>query len=93
MTRGGLAEECLWANFPDPIALHDYRYLGDGFRERERIKRKKARWVSRLEKMPLLERRALLSAIADSGFYDDKRSPLAESRDITSSRSQRTKPR
>lgn len=64
MTRSGhMATEWLWTNFPEPVALHDYRYLGEGFRERERIKRKKTRWVKRLERMPMLEKRALLSAI------------------------------
>jgi hypothetical protein len=69
MTRGGTARtEYLWFNFPRPTALHDYRYLGSGFRERERIKRKKARWTARLKRLPLLERQALLSAIADIVF-------------------------
>lgn len=64
MTRGGSERiEWLWSNFPEPVALHDYRYLGSDFRERERIKRKKNRWVNRIRRMPLLERRALLSAI------------------------------
>lgn len=72
MTRGGRkATEWLWYNFPEPVALHDYRFLGKNFRERERIKRKKQRWVNRLERMPLLERRALLSAIADTPGFDD----------------------
>jgi hypothetical protein len=72
MTRGGLAEECVWANFPEPMELHDYRYLGEGFRERERIKRKKSRWLARLAAMPLLERRCLLSAIAETAGSDDE---------------------
>jgi hypothetical protein len=46
--------------------LHDYRYLGEDFRERERIKRKKQRWVNRLHTMPTLERRALLNAITEA---------------------------
>lgn len=67
MTRGGrLATEWLWFNYPKPHALHDYRYLGDDFRERERIKRKKQRWVKRLKTMPHLERYALLSAIREA---------------------------
>ncbi len=66
MTRGGsMATEYLWMNFPAPVELHDYRYLGDNFRERERIKRKKLRWRSRLERMPALERQALLAAMAE----------------------------
>ena len=65
MTRGRLATEWLWFNFAVPTALHDYSYLGRNFRERERIKRKKARWTAKLRNMPILERQALLSAIDD----------------------------
>jgi 16S rRNA G966 N2-methylase RsmD len=65
MTRGGrTATEHVWMNYPEPLELHDYRYLGQGFRERERIKRKRERWKAKLEKMPSLERHAILSAIA-----------------------------
>lgn len=63
MTRGRPATEWLWFNFPIPTALHDYAYLGENFRERERIKRKKNRWTAKLRNMPNLERQALLSAI------------------------------
>lgn len=64
MTRGGrMVDECLWCNFPEPVELHDYRYLGRDFRERERIRRKQARWVARLSAMTVLERRAVESAL------------------------------
>ena len=63
-TRGGsTATEWVWMNFPEPLELHDYRYLGDDFRERERIKRKTERWRRRLSKMPVLERHAMMKAI------------------------------
>lgn len=66
MTRGGrVATEWLWMNYLEPWELHDYRYLGKGFRERERIQRKKQRWLSRLKSLPALERMAILSAIED----------------------------
>jgi len=65
-TRGKPAAEWLWYNFDRPVELHDYRFLGEDFRERERIKRKKKRWIGKLERMPLLERQALLSAIAET---------------------------
>jgi len=72
MTRGGTQRtERVWFNFPTPIALHDYRYLGRDFRERERIGRKRKRWVARLERMPILERQSLLSAIAETAGFDD----------------------
>jgi hypothetical protein len=64
MTRGGrMADECLWCNYPEPTELHDYRYLGRDYRERERIRRKEARWVRRLSEMAVLERRAVESAL------------------------------
>jgi DNA adenine methylase len=67
MTRGRkMATEWLWYNYPEPIALHDYRFLGENFRERERIKRKKQRWTDRLQTMPILERRALLAAMREA---------------------------
>lgn len=60
---GETAEEWLWMNYPVPLELHDYRYLGKNFRERERIKRKKARWTNRLRTMPDQERYCLMEAI------------------------------
>jgi site-specific DNA-adenine methylase len=62
--RAGRATiETIWMNFPNPLELHDYRYLGQGFRERERIKRKRDRWKAKLLKMSELERQAVVSAI------------------------------
>jgi len=63
--QGGMATECVWLNFPPPLELHDYRYLGSDFRERGRIKRKQDRWKARLLRMPELERMAVLAALSD----------------------------
>jgi hypothetical protein len=60
---GELATEWLWMNYPQPLALHDYRFLGRNFRERERIKRLKQRWLRRLQAMPVLQRQALLAVL------------------------------
>jgi DNA adenine methylase len=59
----GVATEYVWTNYLSPVELHDYRYLGDTFRERERIKLRSKRWILRLKAMPVLERQALLAAI------------------------------
>lgn len=68
MTRGGQsATEYLWCNFPEPVALHDYRFIGKGFRERERIKRRVLRWRAKLIAMSRIERIALAGALADLG--------------------------
>lgn len=65
MTRGGrTATEWVWSNFPEPVELHDYQYLGRDYRERESFKKQTRRWVSRLESMPLVKRRALLNALS-----------------------------
>lgn len=74
--RGGnRKEEWLWMNYPEPVELHDYRFLGSNFRERERIKRKKARWTARLARMDSLERLCLMEAVAEL------RSTIAENGD------------
>lgn len=64
-TRAGPAEEWLWANYARPTELHDYRYVGADYRERERIRKHQRRRCRILRGMPELERRALLAAIAD----------------------------
>lgn len=64
-TRRGTATEFLWYNFPKPEELHDSRFLGDNFRERERIGRQQRRWVERLQRMSPAQRQALRLAIAE----------------------------
>lgn len=65
-TRSGrTAREWLWMNYPEPVELHDYSYLGSNFREREKITRQKKRWRARLARMDQLQRYALLEAIAE----------------------------
>lgn len=76
MTRGGrMATESLWFNFPKPAILHDYRYLGDNFRQRERIQRKINRWTAALGRMPALERNALLAAMIEIHCQDPAPKP------------------
>lgn len=63
-TRRGRATEHVWCNFPESAALHDAAHVGNGFTERQRIKRKAARWVRMLNEMQPAERAAVLEAIA-----------------------------
>lgn len=74
-TRGGNATEWLWMNYPPPVALHDYQYIGEDFRERERIKRKKTRWLFNLRSMPTKDRQAILWAIQEANLLPE--SPAA----------------
>lgn len=62
-TRGGGVTESLWCNFDAPAQLHDYRWLGSDFRERERLKRKKLRWLAKLRAMTPVEAAAIIAAI------------------------------
>jgi len=66
VTRGAtVVTEWLWMNYPEPLELHDYRYVGRNFRARERIKRKTNRWKARLAKMNSIERAAMMMAIEE----------------------------
>lgn len=73
MTRGGLRRETVWMNFAPGASYHDTRFLGDSFRERERIKRKKDRWVSRFSALPAIDRAVISEALELA--MRDRRSP------------------
>lgn len=63
-THKSTAIEWIWMNYAEPVELHDYRYLGNNFREREKLKRNIQSWKTRFEKMTLLQRQALLCGIS-----------------------------
>ena len=65
-SHNGMATEWVWMNYQTPVELHEYSYLGNSFRERERIKRKTDRWKRRFQLMPVLERQAMLSAMYET---------------------------
>lgn len=62
-TRGRTVTECLWANFPEPVELHDWRYAGQSYRQRLTYRRLAGRLLARLDKMPARKRGYLLDAI------------------------------
>lgn len=66
ISHTGPRVEAIWANFR-PNELHDYRYVGRDFRERQRINRKKNRWCNKLKSLPPDERHALMSALLKLG--------------------------
>lgn len=57
--------ESVYCNFPEPFELHDYRYLGSDYHDRDRIKKKKNRWLAHLDAMPSAERYAIIGAIEE----------------------------
>jgi len=66
MTRGGVRTEKLWFNF-EPGAAHWSTFAGRDFTDRQRIKRKAARWAARFAAMPPAERQAVLAALLEAG--------------------------
>jgi DNA adenine methylase len=63
MGRAGLYSDCLWANYPEPCELQDYRFAGRNKRQRERIRRRCRNWLAALRRMQCHERGAVLQAI------------------------------
>ncbi|WP_210247655.1 DNA adenine methylase [Salinarimonas soli] len=60
----GPRTETAWLNFPEPTNLHDYRFCGADYRARERLRRRRAGLVRRIENLPAVERNALLHDLA-----------------------------
>jgi DNA adenine methylase len=58
-THFGVRTEMLWFNFAPPRELHDPRYLGRDFREREVVRRRLLRLKSRLARLSAIERSAI----------------------------------
>jgi DNA adenine methylase len=66
--RGGRwAIETVWCNYPEPTELHDYSFVGRNKRDRERLARRRRNWSQRLDRLPAIERQALLTAIVGRG--------------------------
>ncbi len=65
-TRGGLQDEVLWLNYPEPELLHDHRYVGRTRRERERIRRRQKTVTTMLAAMDPRERAAMLEVISSA---------------------------
>lgn len=67
MTRGGtMRTETVWFNYEPPEVLHDYSHLGADCTDRQRIRRKLDRHVSKLENLPAIERNAILARIQET---------------------------
>ena len=64
-TRHGSVTETIYLNYVPDGKLHDYRYAGSDFTDRQRIKRKVHRHVEKLKRLSEVERNAILNAMAD----------------------------
>ena len=59
-TRKGPSTEVIYMNYPAPLRLHEYTFLGSNKTDRQRIKRKIESLQRRLLLLPHLERQAIL---------------------------------
>lgn len=59
-THTDIRNEFVWMNFPVPEKLHDTRFLGETFRERQTIQRRQARLRNRIDRLSAEERHDLL---------------------------------
>lgn len=78
MTRGGVRTEKLWFNF-EPAASHWSTFAGRNFTDRQRIKRKAARWKAKFLQLPPAERQAVLAALLEVGDRAQLDPTMAES--------------
>lgn len=77
VNRGGAAvKEVCWMNFEQPVLLHDSRYVGDNYTDRQRVKRKMERWKKNFLALPADERWAMFAAL--SSVVDDGMPALLE---------------
>lgn len=59
-THTDVREECVWLNFEPTVKLHDPRYFGGSFRERQTFKRRQQRLFERIKDMNPIERNELI---------------------------------
>ena len=59
----GRREEVVWMNY-EPALVHETTFLGETFRDRQTIKRKRLRWTARFSREPLEVRQAVLSDLS-----------------------------
>lgn len=64
-TQNGIARECVWLNFEAGPILHDYSFIGEDFRDRERVSRRIATLTNKLVQAAPLELNAVLAELAE----------------------------
>jgi hypothetical protein len=63
--RGGVRIECVYLNYEAPKQLNQYDFIGNGFTDRQRLKRKAERFREKILQLPELERSMLAKVMRD----------------------------
>jgi site-specific DNA-adenine methylase len=64
-TRAGRAVECVWCNFDEPRVLHDERFIGPTFRQRQDVRRRLLRLQARIARLTSPEQAVLHSWLSE----------------------------
>jgi hypothetical protein len=64
-THVEVREETVWMNFEPADRLHDSRYMGETFRDRQNIQRRQSRLRNRIDSLDPIERHELLRWMQD----------------------------
>jgi len=62
-TRQGMRTERLYMNYPEPEELHDYRFFGANYRQRERLKKIQNNMVAKFKRMSQLEKNFIIHSL------------------------------
>lgn len=54
--RANVLDEIIYTNYPPPDILHQYDHLGDGYVDRQAKKRKRVRFMQKIQQLPDYER-------------------------------------
>jgi DNA adenine methylase len=65
-THTGVREETLWFNYESPQVLHDSRFVGETFRERQTTKRRLQRLQEKVTRMNPVERAAFTQWLSEA---------------------------
>jgi len=61
--RRGAYMEVIYMNYAQPQFLHQYNHLGNGFTDRQRMKRKRDRFTAKINELPAYERHLFIQEL------------------------------
>jgi 16S rRNA G966 N2-methylase RsmD len=64
--RRSTEEEIVYMNYPAPALLHQYDFLGEGYIDRQRIKRKVERFNGKIEELPPYEKHLFIQMLIEN---------------------------
>lgn len=66
--RAGSVQELIYMNYPEPTLLHQYDFVGMGFSDRQRIKRKVQRFQDKINELPGYEKHLLIQEMIKNDY-------------------------